>query len=641
MSGICDLRVAILGNKNVGKATVLYALMGRNYAGSKIITKTVEGAKPDIITIEAMVGMAAGDKENEHASVLHERPVSLGDGVSVNEITYRAAIPEPIVPMRDGSIFVFSILPPPSAGDEYKTALIQKWDSFDAILFVIDTKKGASDEDIDYLKVVQEQHSKTRAIPVIVVCNKVDDKENEKIAKNLKKAKSKVKKVFQVSDDDAGVEADDSPSTDLGPVICSVQAQKALTFRAGSKMTVYEFEDFDKDLMALIGKEKLGKDEWKSMSHEDRFRYTHEHVAGKKAHKDGMSKCGFDKVMKQFEAILGGASNQKNVLQARIDRLVYAVRPLQNDWISYSLFTAYTRQSALLSNDDEKKELEERSSKMRSLFWKLFDEYQAATFLKFKNAFPQKIKVVADPLQELEYYYKLVEVAKWDSEEDVILERQKTYVKQYLTFLAAKEHELSGCTTWEPKAATSPSDWCSIFQSILLLSYDPYFCDSFGKFKIKAEEGVFQAQLWKATKMGSFPEVCPHCIEHLDETKQKPVHMRCKGCTKVFIDGPLKDDVPCGYCAAAKVGPSNAKCDNCKYEHEILIKVADWHKVEMKEDGTTVPLHEQLFTKIVHVEVPENVNDPDHFGHPIFKASSFAKAIKEGKKKREEINIVS
>lgn len=631
MSGLCDLKVAVLGNKNVGKATVLYALLGRNFGGI-VNTKTVVGAKPDVITIEAVVAMASGEKENGYASVIGEKPIELKDGVKVNEITYRAEIPSPIVPMRQGTDFVFSIIPPPLEGEEYKNVLIEKWESFDAIIFVIDTKKGVTDDDIEYLTTIHGQQLKTRQIPVFVLCNKVDDKDNEKIAKHLKKAKSKVKKVFQVEDN--GTEKEDDAASCLEPLVCSIQAQKALTFRAGCKMTVYDFEDFDKDLMTLIGKEKFGKDEWKAMSHEDRFRYTHEHLVGKKSHKEGMSMCGFDKVMKNFEAFLGGEEQQQKLLQTRVDGILNSIRPFQSDWISYSLFTAYNRLSALSSGDDKKEELEERSAKMRSLFWDTFDEYQKGTFLKFMNAFPDKIKVVADPLQELQYYHKLVEVANWRGEEEVILERQKALVQQYLSFLKAKESETLGSSEWDPKSSMSPFDWCSVNQSILLLAYDPYFCENFGKFKIAADDCVFKARMWQATKLTSIPEVCPYCIETLDLTKQKPAHHRCKPCNKVFVDGPFTDTMPCGYCGAADVGPTNAKCENCKYEHEPLVRVAEWHKTTNDDQGLVGPVHGDLFSKIIHVSVPEKLSDPEHFGHPIFKASAFSKVIEDSKLKR-------
>jgi GTPase Era involved in 16S rRNA processing len=97
-----------------------------------------------------------------------------------------------------------------------------------------DGKKGFKEDEENFLKLLKENREK-HSLPLIVVCNKIDDVEDEKLSKHVKKAQSKVEKILGIN-------------TSI-PTFIPVSAIQAYVYRAGAQLTVYQFEDFDKDMM--------------------------------------------------------------------------------------------------------------------------------------------------------------------------------------------------------------------------------------------------------------------------------------------------------------------------------------------------------------------------------------------------------
>jgi hypothetical protein len=429
------------------------------------------------------------------------------------------------------------------------------------------------EEDEALVKSIKENLDK-RSIPVLTICNKIDDIDDEKLQKHAKRAKQKVEKILETKVDSSF------------PKFLPISAIQGYAYRAGAQMSVYHYEgwftflvfcflvliltlfsplaDFDKDMIELVGKEHLGSKQWKKMDHEERFRKTHAIIKDEKLFDEAMGASGFYQLLRVLEHTLGGEV-QQHMLFSQIDLMLKKLSPYQSEWISRTLFTAYRKHSWLLSDpltpqDAARKETFE--AKLRHDFWKTFEVYQDVTFQKFVSSFPRKVEVVVDPLRELMYYHKLVGVAKWEGEEETILERMKTFVRHYIYFLLKLENKTSGNKKFSVEHNVSPLDWSIIWRSMLLLSYDRVFCETFGKEKIILEELQHESLQWKwnsSSRVPFFNENCPKCRNPLEKMKKKPHFPMCKHCSTVFLDGPPEENLKCCYCGNESVGEHKSK----------------------------------------------------------------------------------
>jgi endogenous inhibitor of DNA gyrase (YacG/DUF329 family) len=317
-------------------------------------------------------------------------------------------------------------------------------------------------------------------------------------------------------------------------------------------------------MIELVGKEHLGSKQWKKMDPEERFRKTHAIIKDEKHFDEAMGASGFYQLLRVLEHTLGGEVQQQMIF-SQIDLMLKKVSPYESEWISRTLFSAYRKHSWLLSEpltpqDAARKETFE--AKLRHDFWKTFQVYQDVTFQKFVTSFPQKVYVVVDPLRELMYYHKLVDVAKWEDEEDKIFERMKTYVGHYICFLLKNEKKTSGNKEFSMEQKISPVDWSIIWRSMLLMSYDRVFCEKFGKEKIIIEELQHESLQWQwnsSSRVPFFQENCPKCRNPLEKMKKKPYRPMCKHCLIVFLDGAPEENMKCSYCGNESIGEHKSK----------------------------------------------------------------------------------
>lgn len=69
-----------------------------------------------------------------------------------------------------------------------------------------------------------------RAIPVLTICNKIDDIDDEKLQKHAKRAKQKVEKILETKVDSSF------------PKFLPISAIQGYAYRAGAQMSVYHYE---------------------------------------------------------------------------------------------------------------------------------------------------------------------------------------------------------------------------------------------------------------------------------------------------------------------------------------------------------------------------------------------------------------
>lgn len=601
-----EIRIAILGNSECGKTTVLNALLKENYS-SAVMSKR-SAAKGSVACYNVFV---SGVDENSGGSpiadinMIEESTVSYG-GEDVKTVSYEVETQFEMVSMRKDTQLTFILVPGAIEGStKYHSYIVENWDTFDAAIVVLDGKVGISDDDVKLLKLVKEKF-KNREIPSMVLCNKVDDPESEKLMKHVVKAESKVKKLFNLDDES-------SEGSNVAFLPCS--ALHAYIYRAGARLTVYQFEDFDSDMMEIIGKLHFGSKNWKAMTHEERFRKTHKILADPKLFKEGMDKCGFTTVMEELNHHLGGAEKQDKMINKQIDLTLTNLHPTQSEWISKTCLAVHQKQVLLASGAIESSDPSQ--VRVRETFWKVFEEFQAITFQKFIDTFPNNVQLVVNPIQELMYYHKLVVRANWTDEEEIVFARAKHFIRYYLNFLIRHEKETNDPLHWNVTCKVSALDWNTIMQSVCLLAFDRTICENFGPELVKCKNIAQETYNWKLSGFPGAEKSCPNCAGALDKTKKNPQVPRCKPCGILYMANGNPDN--CGYCGESNLAQDTLQCQKCHYMHERQHDLKEWIDEKISNDGTMIPLCDQNYSKVIHLRVRKTLSDPEHFGHALYK----------------------
>ena len=535
LRNVLEIRIAILGNSECGKTTVLNALLKENYS-SAVMSKR-SAAKGSVACYNVFV---SGVNENSGGSpiadinMIEESTVSY-NGEDIKTVSYEVETQYEMVRMRKDTQLTFILVPGTIEGStKYHSYIVENWDTFDAAIVVLDGKAGINENDLKLLKLVRGNFKK-REIPTMILCNKIDDPDNEKLMKHAAKAESKVKKIFNLDDE----------STERSKIVfvpCS--ALHAYIYRAGSRLTVYQFEEFDSDMMEIIGKVHFGSKTWKAMTHEERFRKTHKILADTKLFQEGMDKCGFTLVMDELNHHLGGAEKQEQMIQKQVDQTIKNLNPTQAEWISKTCLAVHQKQVLLASGAIESSDPSQ--VRLRKAFWKIFEEYQAITFQKFINTFPNNVQLVANPIQELMYYHKLVVRANWTDEENIVFARAKKFVRHYLKFLIKNEQETNEPLAWNITCKVSALDWNIIMNSICLLAFEKTICESFGPEIVKCRNIAQETYNWKINGFPGSEKCCPNCAGVLDKTEQSPHFSLCKPCGIVYMTSC--NPTTCGHC---------------------------------------------------------------------------------------------
>jgi GTPase Era involved in 16S rRNA processing len=116
----------------------------------------------------------------------------------------------------------------------------EKWDTLGVVVVVMDAKQGVNTEDsVFLLNLVKNDNETKKQIPVIILCNKVDDPEDEEQAEMVAEARKEVEKIFAGSEE--------------SPSFIPISAMHANIHQCVYHMTRESFEDFDQDMLEKFG----------------------------------------------------------------------------------------------------------------------------------------------------------------------------------------------------------------------------------------------------------------------------------------------------------------------------------------------------------------------------------------------------
>jgi len=223
-----------------------------------------------------------------------------------------------------------------NAINKYKDYVSEKWDTFDCVIVVMDARLGVNTEDqVSLLNFVQEQLKK-KDVPVIILCNKVDDPDDEEHAKLVKEARNEVEKIFDVGCRSEALQmilkatkdpsAPLTPNEKLSPAFIPLSAIHAYIHQSASLMSREAFASFDKDLVEKLGREQIGRHHWSRMSEVERFDEAFKVI--KEGHQDGLQDSNFDKLLMVLSHFLGGDQAQQGIIEKQISTALGALSKL-------------------------------------------------------------------------------------------------------------------------------------------------------------------------------------------------------------------------------------------------------------------------------------------------------------------------
>ena len=126
-----------------------------------------------------------------------------------------------------------------------------------------DAKQGVNtDEQVALLNFIKKNLDSKKDIPIIVVCNKVDDPDDDELAALVQEAQQEVEKIFEVNDRSQALEIITGRNVVAGedmlsPIFLPTSFENAFLYRTASRLPMGELKRIDKIYIDKIGHEEV------------------------------------------------------------------------------------------------------------------------------------------------------------------------------------------------------------------------------------------------------------------------------------------------------------------------------------------------------------------------------------------------
>lgn len=114
----------------------------------------------------------------------------------IQEKTFDIELKDPLCEMRKDTKLVLVDIPGVNEAGSNKVYLDyvnDTWDTFDCVIVVLDAKHGANtEEQVNLLQQVNSNLSDKKKVPVVILCNKVDDPDDEEMKVLVDEVRSEV-----------------------------------------------------------------------------------------------------------------------------------------------------------------------------------------------------------------------------------------------------------------------------------------------------------------------------------------------------------------------------------------------------------------------------------------------------------------
>ena len=610
---IFEIKVALIGYVSVGKTTVLNALFREKF-GEVSMRRTTAA-----VNFFCIGGITGCDSSRSTFAQTIEDNVAFRNEDLVCERTFNIALDDPIHTMRDDTKLVIVDVPgvnEAGASTKYADYLSEQWHTFDCIVLVVDGKQGANtEEQLRLLKMVRKHRIK-RDVPIIILCNKVDDPDDEEQKLLVDETRAEVERIFlcDLKNDKtkkgvagrfkASVQSLLDPdrarvmavnTKENLPTFIPISAIHAFMYRSLSNMPFYSFKQVEPEIIDKLGKENYGT-QWKRWDPKQKLTKAYEVIGDESRCREGLSSSNFDEFLGVLRNCIGDEENQKKIIQQQLE--------IQADILCRDPWNVNVVEQ-IESINERLCALDKPTSNLPDIFWKVYDKIEDRAFQCIKS--PASITSLAGPMDLLNEYLEFVQnTARWENEQEAILARARRLVNRQ----AGLVMDESIWVKWK----LSSMDRALIFGSFLLMSNDHIFCDQFGRLRLVLESLRHEALTWQQAERTS---TCPTCTA--SQLGVKDGESFCYRCKKYVVPHL---ELECRFCKRAGFktrlmvsSDSDAvelRCPDCWKSYVCLPK--ENYTLTYK-NGELEATYKEFYKKHVKVVVPESIADPSHFGY--------------------------
>jgi small GTP-binding protein len=456
-----EIKVALLGYVSVGKTTVLNALLQDKFSEVSM-RRTTAGVNFFRVSSQSndknsseKVDYKASDSADyvEEWSMLAENPKTaesvleeitadnseLRKTNKIQEKIFDIKLDEPLCEMRkDTKLTIVDVPGLNEAGTKamYKQYVGDKWETFDCVVVVMDAEKGVNtEEQVELLNFVKDNLEKKKRVPVIVLCNKVDDPEDAELMQLVQEMSEQIEKIFEVGDRSQalqqilGVSNDGSndgrgEANETYPIFIPLSAGNAFSYRTASRLNLEEFKKLDIKLIDKLGRDEVGNFKWKKLSLDAKYDTVYQAVSDTERYQERLGATNFDKFLSAFSICLGGDNVQRDLLDKQ---LTFALR-------SVSLDTLVASQ--LRSIHERSKAINKPTLELKASFWALYQQRAENALSAFYH--DMDTKGLSKALEELVEYSALTEELGWVDECKVIHSKMENLLHRQLVIVLAK-----------------------------------------------------------------------------------------------------------------------------------------------------------------------------------------------------------
>ncbi len=369
----------------------------------------------------------------------------------IQEKTFHIQLPNNtpvLVEMHENTTLVFVEIPGLNEADTkrmYLDYVTEHWDTFDCVMIVMDAEKGVNtEEEVQLLKFAKNMMKEKKCVPLIILCNKVDDPDDDSLMELVTEVQVRVEKIFDVTSRTEALDQLltcvregkrcsesltlplDNPTT--YPIFIPFSAGNAFAYRTAANCSFEKFKQLDSKLIDKLGCDEVGRAKWKKMSRHQKCKIAFDAVSNATQFQERLETTNFDKVLSALCYTIGGSNVQRDLIVKQIE---VALRIIPADVLvakhllgMYDICKSLNRDASLL---------------LKQVFWKEYKKRSAKAYrLLTLHVDVSKFNAMVD---ELMAYSDFVHHVGWVEEERKIVHEMIKLVDQQIGLVLEKERE--------------------------------------------------------------------------------------------------------------------------------------------------------------------------------------------------------
>ena len=340
-----EVKVIIVGNRGAGKTTVLNCLMPSDRGNSDAPETTVSVRNFMVDWKSKLQAMKRGNRPMVHRPATKRGKTASGKRdngdrmgtIAVDDNTSTIKVDHPLFGLSYETDLVVVDTPGydlDTTNAEYIDHIRSSWSEYDCVIVVIDAACHSCVRDMaGLLSLVQHQRELKKDMPIIVLCNKVDDPMDRKTADRVISLKREVEQMFNVSDRDLALKemlsgAINPSGHKANPCFVSVSAKNALPYTRLGHFRLHESNPIDNALLRKL--ESRGDPEkiWETLTETEKEQVLFKIVNHPHEHLNRTDKSNFMK----FQRVVGMFIT-RSCAREKDDGENDALPPMLSEWL--------------------------------------------------------------------------------------------------------------------------------------------------------------------------------------------------------------------------------------------------------------------------------------------------------------------